>query len=45
MSDDQQRTEEPSEDERENTISDLEPSEEDAEDIEGGQGATTFRKI
>lgn len=42
---DEHRTDEPSEDEREETISDLEPSEEDAEDVRGGQAPGIFRKV
>jgi hypothetical protein len=42
---DEQRTDEPSEDEREGTIGDLEPSEEEAESVKGGQLSPGFRKI
>ncbi|MEK6274238.1 MAG: hypothetical protein AABM30_02745 [Actinomycetota bacterium] len=44
MTDEQQRTDEPTEEEREATIEDLEPSEEGAEDVKGGQSSTYFRK-
>jgi hypothetical protein len=42
---DEQRTDEPSEDEREGTIGDLEPSEEEAEDVRGGQAPGIYRKV
>jgi hypothetical protein len=45
MSDEHQHSDEPTDEEREETISDLEPSEEDAEDVKGGMGATFARKI
>ncbi|HEY7149745.1 MAG TPA: hypothetical protein VH420_09910 [Gaiellaceae bacterium] len=38
MTDEHERSDEPTEEEREETISDLEPSEEDAEDVKGGLG-------
>jgi len=37
MSDEHQHTDEPTDEEREETISDLEPSEDDAEDVKGGR--------
>jgi hypothetical protein len=45
MSDEHQHSDEPTDDEREETISDLEPSEEDAEDVRGGQAPGIFRKV
>jgi hypothetical protein len=44
MTDEQKRTDEPTDDEREATIEDLEPSDEAAEDVKGGQSSTYFRK-
>ncbi len=44
MTDEQQRTDEPTDEEREETIEDLEPSDEGAEDVKGGQGSAYFRK-
>jgi hypothetical protein len=45
MADEQQRTDEPTDDEeREETIGDLEPTEEGAENVKGGQSSEFFRK-
>ena len=44
MADEHERIDEPTDEEREETISDLEPSDEDAEDIKGGLGGN-YRKI
>lgn len=45
MSDEQQQTDEPTEEEREATMEDLEPSDEEAEDVKGGQDSAYFRKV
>jgi len=45
MADEHERIDEPKEDEREETISDLEPSDEEAEDVKGGSVGSNFRKV
>jgi hypothetical protein len=46
MADDQQRTDEPTDEEREATIKDLDVPEEGAEDVKGGaQGDSFYRKL
>jgi len=46
MSDEHQHSDESTDEEREETISDLEPSEDDAADVKGGQtGGALFRKV
>jgi hypothetical protein len=42
---DERRTDEPTEEEREETISDLEPSEDEAEAVKGGRGDLGIRKV
>jgi hypothetical protein len=46
MADEQQRTDEPTDDEREETLSDLDVPEEGAEDVKGGAaGEAGIRKL
>jgi hypothetical protein len=44
MADEQERTGEPADEEREATIADLDVPEEGAEDVKGGQGTAYLRK-
>jgi hypothetical protein len=44
MADEHQRTDEPSDEEREETIGDLEPADEEADAVKGGQGMASPRK-